>query len=135
MPDPRVVLDTNVLIAAAYNPRSASARLVQLCRDGDLVMVVSPDLNREYDLILERALHGKADRESIDGARGRAELCRPAETPRVVETDPADDMLLAAAVEGGAEAVVTNDAGVLNVGTYRGVRIIRPRELVSELDR
>jgi hypothetical protein len=28
----RVVLDTNVLVAAAYNPRSASRRVVEACR-------------------------------------------------------------------------------------------------------
>jgi predicted nucleic acid-binding protein len=42
-------------------------------------------------------------------------------------------MLLAAAVEGGAEALVTNDAEVLRLGAYRGVRILRPAQLAAEL--
>lgn len=130
---PRVVLDTNVLIAAAYNPGSASARLVTLIRDGKLAMIVSPDLEREYDLMLDRALHGRADREAIEAARDRAELYFPEETPRVVAADPADDMLLAAAVEGEAEVLVTNDVEVLKLDTYRGVRILRPAEFAAEL--
>lgn len=129
----RVVLDTNVLIAAAYNADSASARLVRLCVDGKLTMVVSPDLEREYDLMLARALHGPADRESIETARDRAELYFPEETPRVVPGDPADDMLLAAAVEGGAEALVSNDAEVLSLGSHRGVRILRPSQFRAAL--
>ena len=131
-PPARVVLDTNVLIAAAYNPGSASARIVNLCRDGRLSMVVSPDLEREYDLMLHRALHGKANREAIDAAIDRAKLCFPAETPRVVTADPTDDMLLAAAVEGQANALVTNDAEVLKVDSYHGVRILRPREFLDQ---
>ena len=128
----RVVLDTNVLIAAAYNPSSASARIVNLCRDGRLSMVFSPDIGREYDLMLDRALHGKAKREAIDAAIDRAKLCFPAETPRVVAADPADDMLLAAAVEGEADALVTNDAEVLNVEAYRGVLILRPTDFLDQ---
>lgn len=130
---PRVVLDTNVLLAAAYNPGSASARLVRLCVDGRLTMIVSPDLEREYELMLDRALHGNADREAIEAARDRAELYFPEDTPRVVAADPADDMLLAAAVEGGAEVLVTNDVEVLKLETYRGVRILRPAEFASGL--
>jgi uncharacterized protein len=128
----RVVLDTNVLIAAAYNPGSASARIVNLCRSGRLSMVVSPDVEREYELMLDRALHGKADREAIDAAIDRAEVHFPDETPRVVTADPADDMLLAAAVEGEADALVTNDAEVLKVHPYRGVQVLRPADFVRQ---
>jgi hypothetical protein len=42
----RVVLDTNVLVAAAYDPRSAS-RVVEACLGGGLVPVLSPALRRE----------------------------------------------------------------------------------------
>ena len=37
----RVVLDTNVLVAAAYNPRSASRRVVEACLGGELTPVLS----------------------------------------------------------------------------------------------
>ena len=43
------------------------------------------------------------------------------------------DMLLAAAVEGQADALVTNDAEVLKVGAYRGVHILRPSDFASRL--
>jgi hypothetical protein len=32
---PRVVLDTNVLVAAAYAPASSSRAIVEACLDGD----------------------------------------------------------------------------------------------------
>ena len=38
----RVVLDTNVLVAAAYNPASASRRIVEACPDRQLTPVLSP---------------------------------------------------------------------------------------------
>jgi predicted nucleic acid-binding protein len=48
----RVVLDTNVLVAAAYNPRSASRQVVEACLGGGLTPVVSGALRREYEFIL-----------------------------------------------------------------------------------
>jgi predicted nucleic acid-binding protein len=44
----RVVLDTNVLVAAAYNPRSASRHVVEACLGGKLTPVLSSALRREY---------------------------------------------------------------------------------------
>ena len=83
-------------------------------------------------MMLDRALHGKANREAIDAAIDRAELYFPEETPRVVAADPTDDMLLAAAVEGHADALVTNDGEVPKVGDYRGVHIFRPTDFVEQ---
>ena len=38
----RVVLDTNVLVAAAYNSASASRRIVETCLDGQLTPALGP---------------------------------------------------------------------------------------------
>ena len=38
----RVVLDTNVLVAGSYHRSSASARVVNACRDGRLELLISP---------------------------------------------------------------------------------------------
>jgi predicted nucleic acid-binding protein len=55
----RVVLDTNVLVAAAYNPDSASRRVVEACLGGELTAVLSPALRREYEFILSRTIRGR----------------------------------------------------------------------------
>ena len=39
MSGPAVVLDTNVLVAAGFNPRSASARIVNAVKQGKLHML------------------------------------------------------------------------------------------------
>src|SRR5262249_11551361 len=55
---PRVVLDINVLVAAAYNPDSASRRVVAACLSGELAAVLSLALRREHEFILPRAARG-----------------------------------------------------------------------------
>ena len=124
----RVVLDTNVLVASAYNAESASRRIVEACRRGDLVLVVSPAIRREYDRILPRAIRRPGAREEIDELLDRADVVVPAETPRVVPDDPDDDKFIAAALAGAADALITNDDHLLSIAPRAGVRVLRPSQ-------
>src|SRR3954465_1770042 len=108
----RVVLDTNVLVAAAYNPASASRRVVEACLNGALTPVLSPALRREYDLILARAARGWPYLERIRRLLRSAAVGEPAQAPRVVPDDPDDDKLVAAARAGRA-VLVSSDAHLL----------------------
>jgi putative PIN family toxin of toxin-antitoxin system len=124
----RVVLDTNVLVAAAYNPGSASRRVVEACLAGELTAVLSPALRREYEHILPRAVRGQPYLETLRRLLDRAEVVEPAETHRVVPDDPDDDKLVAVALAAGA-SLVTNDAHLLAVAGHEGLRVLRPMEL------
>ena len=52
----RVVIDTNVLVAAAYADKSASRQIVDAALHGRLTVLISTDVEREYQLILSRAV-------------------------------------------------------------------------------
>jgi predicted nucleic acid-binding protein len=52
---------------------------------------------------------------------------------RGVAPDPADDAILAAAVDGGTRYLVTGDKPLRALGAFRGVEIVTPRELVDLL--
>jgi putative PIN family toxin of toxin-antitoxin system len=47
--------------------------------------------------------------------------------------DPDDDWVLATAVAGEAEAIVTGDGDLHALGTFRGVAILSPRQFVERL--
>ena len=125
---PRVVLDTNVLVAAAYNPGSASRRVVEACLAGELTAVLSPALRREYDFILGRAVRGQPYRERLQQLLDRADVVEPGATPRVVPDDPDDDKVVAAALAAGA-VLVTNDVHLLAVAGHEGLQVVRPADL------
>jgi putative PIN family toxin of toxin-antitoxin system len=124
----RVVLDTNVLVAAAYNPGSASRRIVEACLAGELTAVLSPALRREYEFILSRAVRGQTYRERLQQLLDKADVVVPAATPRVVPDDPDDDKLVAAALGAGA-VLVTNDAHLLAVDGHEGLKVVRPADM------
>ena len=126
----RVVLDTNVLVAATYNPASASRRVVEACLGGGLTAVLSPALRREYEFILARAVRDQTYLERIRRLLDSAEVVDPAQTPRVVPDDPEDDKLVAAALAAGA-VLVTNDAHLLAVAGHEGLEVVRPTDALS----
>ena len=121
----RVVLDTNVLVAAAYNPRSASRHVVEACLGGELTPVLSGALRRECEFILTRAARGRPYLERVHQLLDGAEVVEPARTPRVVPDDPEDDKLVAVALAAGA-ALVTNDAHLLALAGRGGLEVVRP---------
>ena len=124
----RVVLDTNVLVAAAYNPRSASRHVVEACLGGELTAVVSGALRREYEFILARAARGRPYLEQIRRLLDGAEVVEPAQTPRAVPADPGDDKLVAAALAAGA-VLVSNDGHLLALAGHEGLEVVRPADV------
>jgi predicted nucleic acid-binding protein len=124
----RVVLDTNVLVAAAYNPRSASRSVVEACLGGELTPVLSGAVRREYEFILGRAARGRPYLDRIHQMLDGAEVVAPAETPRVVPDDPEDDKLVAAALAAGA-VLVSNDAHLLALAGHEGLKVVRPADV------
>jgi len=129
----RVVLDTNVFVGALYNPGSASRLIVEACRSGRLTLLLTTEVQREYERILRRALPRQPALERLSGLLASAEIVVPQSTPPVVDADPSDDKFLAAAVAGNADALVTSDRHLLDFDGYQGVRVLRPSAFVRLL--
>jgi len=49
-----------------------------------------------------------------------------------VRRDPKDDMLFECAVRAKAEIIVSGDKDVLEVGEYRGIRVITARQYLTK---
>jgi len=126
----RLVLDTNIFVAAAYNPDSASRKIVEDCRRGRLRILVSPALLREYERMLPRAIRDARQLELARDVIRRAERVEPAVTPIAIPSDPDDDKLFAAAWAGRADALITNDEAVLRIDGAEGIRVVRPGEFL-----
>lgn len=130
----RIVLDTNVLVSGAYDDLSAGARIMEECARGELTAVVSPALRHEYERILVDAVKIRGHEEAVRAFLACVEEVTPAETPAVVPDDPEDDKVVAAAVAGKADAIVTNDRHLLDLDPHGNIRILRPKAFRDTLE-
>lgn len=124
----RVLLDTNVLISAILFrglPRSLLDRAIR----GELDLVTSPVLLDELEKILTDRFQVPSELARL--ARSELEILAEAVVPDdvpAVSRDPDDDQVLAAAVVGDVEAIVTGDRDLLVLESHRGIAILSPAE-------
>jgi predicted nucleic acid-binding protein len=113
------------------------SRVLEEAIDGRIELIL-PDIVRDE---LERVLSAKLgfDTERIRAARQLLEglaADRPGR-PSVIESmtgDPADDIVLAAAIEAHADILVSGDRRhLLPIREHLGVRIVTPQALLAEL--
>ena len=131
----RVVLDTNVLIAAAWNKGSASRRIVDACLDGKAMRAVSsPALRREYEFIVKRAARKSKYRKSLQRLIETAEVveCDARSMGIEVPADPEDAKVLATAIAGKVDALIGNDHHLLDLAFDSQVPILRPSEFLRQ---
>jgi len=121
-----VVLDTNVLVAASFAPRSASRRIVSACMQGTLTAAVSEELIGEYEHICPKATQRSAMPFPLEQFLEQCRKVKLRSTPRVVEGDPEDDKVVATAVAADAVAIVTSDQHLLDLESYRQIDMLTP---------
>jgi uncharacterized protein len=64
--------------------------------------------------------------------RRHALWVEPPPLPAPVCRDPDDDWVLATAISGEAEAIVTGDPDLLELGSFEGTSIVSPRQWLEE---
>ena len=137
----RLVLDTNVLVAAIRSDQGASRRLLVAVFGGQCRLLVSATLLIEYEAVLKRAEHRAASGASIEDIDGLldalARIAEPVEISylwRPHLADPGDELVLETAVNGGAEMIATFDLRHLAVAAARfGIEAARPGAIVRRL--
>jgi predicted nucleic acid-binding protein len=122
----RVVLDTNVFVAAGFNPRSHAARLLRTVREGALVLAWHVETRAEVLHVLGR-IPPLRHLTIAELFRHEAEYTAPLDhTAYAFIADPADRVFAALAEAAGA-ALVTNDAHLLDNRHALRVPVLTPR--------
>jgi hypothetical protein len=138
----KVVLDTNVIISGMLIDRGPSAQILDAWRKRRFTLVTSEAIIAEVRDVLNdaklRAKYPALTRARIGrfiNLLRRYSIITPGELAlKIIEQDPDDDKVIIAAVEGGAEAIVSGDDDLLNLKAYRGIRIVSPAEFIKVLD-
>lgn len=142
-----VVFDTNVLIPLSLaSGRSASTRLLLRLQAVGHHVLVSPQILAEVagKMRTKRSLREWLELSDEDIERFIADLPAILGTKPLkgtlslhdaVPADPKDDMVIAAAVDGNAAYIVSEDPHLLDLKNYEGIKIMNREAFMKELDR
>ena len=136
-----LALDTDVIVAALRSPAGASHGLIQLLRAGRIQAVATIGMFVEYEAVLTRPLHLAATGLTVaetgrflDGLAALIVPVRPHFLWRPQLRDPNDEMVLEAAVNGRADAIVTfNRRDFLPAARRFGIGVEEPSEIIRRL--
>lgn len=137
----RVVADTDVIVAAMRSPKGASAAILRAARKQRVTLLASVPLALEYEAVCSEAEHREASgltpeevRIFIDAVIGMAEPVTTYFLWRPQLRDPGDEMVLEAAVNGRADALVTfNVSDFGNIPERFGIQVLLPRNLLERI--
>lgn len=137
----RFVLDTDVVVAALRSPTGASAALLLAADEGVFQLLATVPLFVEYEAVTRRSEHLAAAQLSpaditvfLDRLVELVEPVEPWFLWRPQLRDPADELVLEAAVNGQADALVTfNFRHFHNAAQRFGLPVLRPGEALERI--
>lgn len=138
-----VVLDTCVLVAGFRSRRGASNLLLRAVATGALRPLVTTALFLEYEDVLLRPEQRLATQMSEGDVRQALAALASAADPVEVHfrwrpqlRDPGDELVLEAAVNGHAEALVTHNVrDFKHAAAEFGLRVLTPQMCLKEIRR
>lgn len=125
-----MVLDTNVLVSAFFwdgNERS----VLQDSIHGGHSLPSSPFILDEMAGVLDDKFEVPAGKAAwfLGLLAAGSEVVEPEPTVEVIGADPSDNRIPEAALEAGADALVSGDSHPLGLGTYEGIHILPAAEI------
>jgi predicted nucleic acid-binding protein len=135
----RVVLDTNVLVAASRSRQGASFALVSSIPAVEFQPCLSVGLYAEWQDVLTRPEHlppGRTPEDALGFLRYLASQCHLQEVHflwRPFLPDPDDDMVLELAFAAGCRHIITHNVRDFPGSERLGVTALSPREFLNLL--
>jgi len=136
----KAVLDTNVIVSAALIARSIPDKVLQAAKRREFDLLTSATLLDELEDVLERGgiagrLGWSHDERSdfLSGIRERAIVVSPQTEITRITSDPDDNRVLEAAVEGRDDYIVTGDGHLLDLGRHESTDIVTPARFLAIL--
>ena len=137
----RAFIDTNILMAA-FITEGLCSEILERARDREFLGFISPFVMNELRGVLDREFSerefSRPKKETMKLIKEALEIINPDEigvkVEGVCERDPSDDNILAGALASNVRFIVTGDSDLLDLKEFRGIRILKPREFITELE-
>ena len=128
----RATADSNIWVSG-LNWYGKPHELLNLARDGKIELAISDAILDEFSRILHDKLEWSDDR--LNSVRAEVatftKRVSSTETLDVVKADPDDNRILECAVAAGSDVIVTGDAHLLQLGAYRGIKIMKVADFLG----
>ena len=129
----RATADSNIWVSG-LNWYGKPHELLNLARDGKIELAISAAILDEFSRILHDKLEWSDDRLNSMRAEVATFTKRVSSTATldVVKADPDDNRILECAVAAGSDVIVTGDAHLLQLGAYRGIKIMKVADFLGQ---
>lgn len=129
----RATADSNIWVSG-LNWYGKPHELLNLARDGKIELAISDAILDEFSRILHDKLEWSDDRLNSMRAEVATFTKRVSstETLDVVTADPDDNRILECAVAARSDVIVTGDAHLLQLGAYRGIKIMKVADFLGQ---
>lgn len=135
----RAVPDVNVFVGLAIRKNGQAGQIFS--RLGEFISFTSEkilaDLLRvmHYERVMKKHNMGEDEiLEFVQWLRERSALCLGIWEVKIVHEDPDDDIIVACAIEAGADYIVSSDHHLLGLKHYREIQIVTPGAFLDILD-
>lgn len=134
-----VVFDLNVLVSALITREKPRELWLKTVRK-EFTLVLSGKIRSEFLRVIGRKKFRKylSERDVIDFLKilnNTARFVRPISKLQVIEEDPDDNLILTTAVDGRANYIVSGDRHLLDLGEFRGIKIVTVDRMLGILER
>ncbi len=137
----RVVIDTNVLISGIIQHSGFPFRVVKLWENASLVLITSVATIRETERVLNYPKIKRVYRLTDDDInRVLSNLITysvfvdSVSKVDVIREDPEDNNILATAIDGKADYIISGDTHLLQLKKYNSIDIVTPKEFCGIYD-
>jgi len=131
----KVVLDTNVYISAFHYTEGVCAEVLKYAPRQYYELIISPVIIGEFASASRRDFQANEEKrlQFIKFLGKTATIVVPQTIPDVIKEDQPDNHILACALAGKANLIVSQDLDLLRMKTYEGIGIISPIDFLNTL--
>lgn len=132
----RVVLDTNVYISMYGFPYGKLAPISHHFHLGTFITIISPFITNEFGRIARDVIgmEEKSIQSTLRQMAHIAEIVQPDTVKPVVPNDPDDDHIIACAVTGQADLIVSGDKHLRSLKNHGAISIVHPSDFGRMLE-
>lgn len=131
----RITLDTNVIISSFIVPGGSADQVMQLARQGEVELILSPFILDELTRVLTHKfnLPVKAVQKAAQRLERLATIVHPEVVIDIIKEKQDDNRILECAVAGKVDYLVTGDKKhILPLGSIQGIPIVSIAEFLKQ---